>query len=65
MALADLLENGGLAGARRGDDQTARAFADRRHHVNDPRLDEVGLVSSLNFSIGSMVVRFSNRTDLV
>ena len=40
--VGDLLENGGLARARRGDDQTAGAFADGRDQVNDPRFDQVG-----------------------
>ena len=40
--VGDLFEDGGLAGARQGDDEAARAFADGRDEVNDPRLDEVG-----------------------
>ena len=40
--VGDLLENGGLAGAGRRDDEAARAFADGSDHVYDARLDEVG-----------------------
>ena len=41
MALPDLLEDGGFARARRGDDDAARAFADGRDEVNHARLDQV------------------------
>ena len=40
--VADLLEDGGLAAARRGDDQPARAFANRRDEVNDARFEQFG-----------------------
>ena len=40
--VADLLENGGLAAARRGDNQPARALANRRDEVNDARFDQIG-----------------------
>ena len=41
IGVGDLLENGGFARARRGDNETAGSFADRRDHINDARLDEV------------------------
>ncbi len=40
--VADLLENGGLAAAGRGDNQPARALANRRDEVNDARFEQVG-----------------------
>src|SRR5581483_2661878 len=36
-----LLENGGLARARRRDDQTARALPEGSHEIDDARLEEV------------------------
>jgi hypothetical protein len=63
--VGDLLEDGRLARARRRDDQAARAFADGRDQVNDARFEQVGRGFEIDFSIGSMVVRFSKRTALV
>src|ERR1035437_451576 len=40
--VGNLLKNGSLTSAGRGHDQSARAFAQGGHHVNDPRFDEVG-----------------------
>ena len=40
--VGDLLEDGRLARARRGDDQPARAFADGRDQVNDARFQQIG-----------------------
>src|SRR5258706_6361166 len=37
-----VMQQGGLAGARRGDDQAARAFTDRRDDVDDARRVSVG-----------------------
>src|SRR5262249_39642734 len=37
----DALQQHGLAGARRRDDQAALAFADRRPQIHDPRRDAV------------------------
>ena len=47
--VANLLENGGLARARRRDDDAARALADRRDKVNDARLDQVRRGFELEF----------------
>ena len=38
-AVGDLLQEDGLAGARRGDDQAALALADRRDQVDDAHVD--------------------------
>jgi hypothetical protein len=40
--IGDVLEEGRLAGARRGDDEAALAFADRRHEVHDAGRVTVG-----------------------
>ena len=40
--VGDLLENGRLARARRGDDQAAGAFADGRDQINDARFEQIG-----------------------
>ena len=39
--VGDLFENGGLARAGRGDDQSTRAPADGRDEINDARLKEI------------------------
>ena len=39
IALADVLEQDRLAGARRGDDQRPLAFAERREQIHDARGD--------------------------
>jgi hypothetical protein len=62
--IGDLLEDRGFAGARRCDDEAAGALADGGDQVDDRASRRSGVVSRRNFSIGSMVVRFSNRTDL-
>jgi len=49
MAFANLLENGGLAGAGRRDDDAARAFANGRDEINHARLDEVRRGLQLEF----------------
>ena len=50
--IGDLLEDGGFAGARRRDDQSAGAFADGGHHVDDARFDQVGRGLELKFLDG-------------
>ena len=40
--VGNLFENGGLARARRGDNESARAFADGGDQVDDPGFQEVG-----------------------
>ena len=47
--VANLLEDGRLARARRRDDQAARALADGRDEVNDARLDQVRCGFQLEF----------------
>ena len=47
--IANLLEDGRLARARRRDDDAARAFADRRDEVNHARLDQVRRGLELKF----------------
>ena len=42
-AVGDLLQEDGLAGARRGDDQAALALADRRDQVDDAHVDLLGV----------------------
>jgi hypothetical protein len=61
--VADLLEDRGLAGARRRDDETAGALADGRDEVDDARLEAWAWSPGWNLSIGSMVVSSSKRVE--
>ena len=42
IALADMLQQNGLAGPRRGDDQRPLAFAQRREQIHHPGADRLG-----------------------
>ena len=51
--VGDVLQEHGLAGARRRDDQAALALADRRDDVDDARREVLVVGSSISISIRS------------
>ncbi len=61
--IGDVMEQRRLAGARRGDDQTALAHAERGHHVHDARGVTLGHgFQNLIRLFGLIVVSSSNGT---
>ena len=58
--LGDVLQQDGLAGARRRDDQAALSLADRREQVHDARGQRLRAGFQRICSCGSMGVRSSN-----
>ena len=47
--VTNLLEHGGLAGARRGYDQATSAFADWRHQIDDACFNNIRIGLEIKF----------------